>query len=167
MKHNRKIWVFALLVGVWITLIACGLPIPGIPGGSASTPWADVPAFPGATQNPDEALVTSLANQAQSDSKSKVETVILHTDKIPSDIAAFYNDEMMKSKGWGLGLDGTSDKACTQDKLEGQPRAICLYVKKDADGRGITLDILADADPNGGNNTRIVLIRTAESLQTQ
>jgi hypothetical protein len=167
MKRNRKIWVFALLVGIWITLIACGLPIPGIPGGSASTPWADVPAFPGATQNPNEALGTSLLNQAQSDSQSKVETEILHTDKIPSDIAAFYSDEMMKSKGWGLGRDGTSDKACTQDKLEGQPRAICEYAKKDADGREITLNIVAGADPNGGKNTRIVLIRTAGSLITQ
>jgi len=170
MKKQNKLSVITLLISAGLLIIACGLPLPkmpGLPGGSATTPWADVPAFPGSTVNANEALGTSLFNQAQAKDKSKMETVILHTDKTPADVAAFYSDKMMKDNGWGFGMDGSADTGCTQDKLEGQPRAICEYFKKDKDGREISLTLDAGADPNGGKNTRIVLVRIAGSLVTQ
>ena len=137
MKISRKLLLITMLFSIWVVLIGCGIglpKIPGLPGGSASTPWTDVPAFPGSTQNPNEALGTTLFNQAQASSKSKMETIILHTDKTPAEIAAFYSDAMMKGNGWGFGMDGTADTACSQDKMEGQPRAICDYFKKERTG---------------------------------
>jgi hypothetical protein len=170
MKLKRPLLVFMLLFSAWTIVIGCGIglpKIPALPGGSSSTPWTDVPAFPGATQNPNEALGTSLFNQAQADKKSKMETIIFHTDKKPAEIVAFYNDDKMKTKGWLLGMDGTADTGCTQDKLEGQPRAICEFYKKTTEGREIELTIDAQADPNGGNNTRLVLVRITGSLVTK
>jgi hypothetical protein len=170
MKPNHKFLTFSLIITAWVFIISCGIgmpKIPGLPGGSASTPWADVPAFPGATQNPNEALGTSLFNQAQANEKSKMETVIFHTDKKPPEIAAFYNDEMMKSKGWLFGMDGTDETGCTQDKYEGQPRTMCTFYKKNEEGREIELTIDARDDPNGGNNTRLILVRITGSLVTK
>ena len=168
MNIKQKGLVIVVLIAAWVIVIGCGIglpKLPGLPGSSASMPWADVPAFPGSTQDMKESMATSLFNQAQASEKSKMETVLFYTDKKTSDVAAFYNDEMMKKAGnWGP--DFSSSTGCTQDKLEGEPRAICSFIKKDADGREYTLSIDARKNPKG-TNTQLIFVRTVGSLITK
>jgi hypothetical protein len=167
MKKINKKFVFIGLIFTWILAVGCGIGLPkmpGLPDSSAATLWADVPAFPGASQHLNEQIGTSLFNQAQANEKSKMETIILYTDKKPPEIAAFYNDEMMKKQGWAP--ESTGETGCTQDKMEGDPRAICSFTKKDAQGREYNLTIDATKNPNG-TDTRLILVRIAGSLITK
>jgi hypothetical protein len=164
MLKNHKVGLLMLITAVWFTLIACGIglpKLPGMPSGDTSGLWSDVPMFKGATQDANEALGTTLFNQAQADQKSKMETLIFHTDKQPSDVADFYTDALMKKQGWAPN-NFSNSAGCTTDTYEDQPRAICMFSKKDADGRKVELDIDARPDPKG-NQIRLVFVRTVMS----
>ncbi len=156
-----------------IALSACGMAsqvqtVANVVNASTSTQpiWSDVPAFEGATQDPKEGLGTSLFNQAQADQKSKMETMIFHTTKSPADIAGFYTQARMSEKGWTPQGLGTSQGGCLQDHYDGQPRAMCSFMRKNEEGREIDLTIDARPDPNGHNDTRRVFVRETGSLVT-
>ncbi len=167
---NRKIFGMMLTTAMLMfTLLACdiasGIPgLSGLPGmGGAQAMWSDVPAFEGATQDAKEALGAGIFNQAQADQKSKMETLLYRTSKQPADVAAFYNDDRMKSFGWSPQGLGNAKSGCYQDLYEGQPRAICQFSKKNEEGRAIELMIDARIDPQV-KNTRLTFVRITGSV---
>lgn len=166
---NRKIFFWITLLGtLMFALLACDVmgAIPGLPGASKpQTMWSDVPAFEGATQDPKDALATGIFNQSQADQKSKAETLLFRTSKIPADVAAFYTDERMKQLGWTPQGLGNAKSGCYQDNYEGQPRAICQFTKKNEESRQIDLTIDARVDAQT-KNTRLIFIRTVGSITT-
>jgi hypothetical protein len=162
---NRKTlnWI-ALLGTLMFALLACDVMsvIPGLPAAQQQM-WSDVPAFTGATQDAKEALGAGVFNQAQADQKSKMETLLFRTTKPPADVAAFYTDDRMGSLGWTPQGLGNAKSGCYQDNYEGQPRAICQFVKKNEEGRAIDLTIDARNDPQA-KNTRLTYVRITGSL---
>ncbi|MCL4395011.1 MAG: hypothetical protein M1482_09460 [Chloroflexi bacterium] len=162
--------VLATLAFAVVVLSACGIggapSVAGlVPNASAQQMWPDVPAFQGATQDPKEALGTSLFNQAQADQKSKMETMIFRTSRAPSEVADFYTADLMKTNGWDVSETSFSPTGCSQDHYENQPRTICSFSKKNEEGREIDLSIDARADPQA-NNTRLIYTRITGSLVT-
>jgi hypothetical protein len=175
-KMNKKMLGLLLVVpALTFLLLACDVMsfVPGLGGaggvgGSSSQQamWPDVPAFEGATQDPKDALGTSLFNNAQSGQASGMRTLIFKTSKTPPDVAAFYTVDRMKQNGWSVSESSFSDTGCSQDHYEGQPRTICAFSKKSPEGRELELSIDARPDPANSGATRLIFVYTTGSLVT-
>ena len=63
-------------------------PLPGV-----TTLWPDVPAFADATPDLD-------SNRFFNSSPSQMMTIDYHSNRAPSEVAAFYSDALMRQNGW-------------------------------------------------------------------
>ncbi len=161
---SKKLFGLMLVVAA-LALMACDV-MSLISGGGQQAMWSDVPAFPGATQDPTDALATSMFNGAQAGQKSGMQTLLFQTSKSPQDVAAFYTDDLMKQQGWTVFEVSFSKSGCSQDHYEGQPRTICEFTKKSPEGRELYLSIDARPDPKAPNMTRLIFVYTTGSLVT-
>lgn len=163
--------LFLLCTGLALLLfstLACSFTslIPGLGGGGAGTVsdlWPDVPKMDGMTLvKEDLPLEFRLMIQGifatASDNQGELNFISYTTSKSAADVVKFYNEDRMKSAGWGtsdqLGCMATNDTTDTT----GTSGGLCLYTKETGSNSGAMLAIIP-ADDTAVKKTTIFFAR--------